>query len=94
VYDAVIFAIQYYFYVIQVRSEMLSVRLPEDLEAQLDVFCRKQHMQKSKVVQIALRRHLSQVKDDPFLALIGSGNGKYTTDEIMRMTRGEDWNQP
>jgi predicted transcriptional regulator len=72
---------------------MLSVRLPEDLEAQLDVFCRKQQMQKSKVVQIALRRHLSQAKDDPFLALIGSGNGKHTTEDIMKISRGEDWNR-
>ena len=31
---------------------------------------------------------------DPFLALTGSGNRKYSTDQIMRMTRGADWNQP
>lgn len=73
---------------------MLSVRLPEDLEAQLDAFCRQQHMQKSKVVQMALRKHLSQANDDPFLALIGSGNGKFTTDDIMKLSRGDDWNQP
>jgi hypothetical protein len=72
---------------------MLSVRLPDDLETQLASYCKKQNLQKSKVVQIALRRHLLQVKSDPFLALIGSGNGKYSTDELMRMSRGDDWNQ-
>jgi hypothetical protein len=72
---------------------MLSVRLPDDLETQLASYCKKQNLQKSKVVQIALRRHLLQVKSDPFLALIGSGNGKYSTDEVMRMSRGDDWNQ-
>ena len=72
---------------------MLSVRLPEDLETQLASYCKKYKLQKSKVVQIALRQHLRQAKADPFLALIGSGNGKYSTDEIMRMSRGEDWNK-
>ena len=72
---------------------MLSVRLPEDLELQLDSFCKKQRVQKSKVVQIALRRHLAQTKEDPFLAMIGSGNGKYTTAQIMEMSRGADWNK-
>ena len=72
---------------------MLSVRLPEDLEAQLASYCKKQRLQKSKVVQFALREHLRQAKADPLLALIGSGNGKYSTDEIMRMSRGEDWNK-
>jgi hypothetical protein len=72
---------------------MLSVRLPDDLETQLASYCKKQKLQKSKVVQLALRRHLQQAKMDPFLALIGSGNGKYTTDEIMRMSRGDDWNK-
>ncbi len=72
---------------------MLSVRLPDDLDMQLASYCKKQKLQKSKVVQIALRQHLQQAKTDPFLALIGSGNGKYTTDEIMRMSRGADWNR-
>jgi hypothetical protein len=49
---------------------------------------------KTKVVQMALRKHLSQANDDPFLALIGSGNGKFTTDDIMKLSRGDDWNQP
>ena len=32
--------------------------------------------------------------EDPLLAVIGSGNRKYSTDQIMRMTRGDGWNQP
>jgi hypothetical protein len=73
---------------------MLSVRLPDDLELQLNAICAKQHLQKSKVVQLALRRHLADLQKDPFLSLIGSGNGKLSTDEIMRVSRGEDWNKP
>lgn len=72
---------------------MLSVRLPDDLETQLASYCKTQNLPKSKVVQMALRQHLPPAEVDPFLALIGSGNGKYTTDDIMRMSRGEDWNQ-
>lgn len=73
---------------------MLSVRLPDDLENQLASYCKTQNIPKSKVVQMALRQHLPPAEVDPFLALIGSGNGKYTTDDIMRMSRGDDWNQP
>lgn len=77
---------------------MLSVRLPEDLEAQFNDYCAARHLRKSQVVQTALRRLLSeeasQAEADPFLALIGSGNGRYSTEDIMRMSRGEDWNQP
>jgi hypothetical protein len=81
---------------------MLSVRLPETLEMQLTAYCQSMHMTKSSVVQAALEKHLRQARAkqppaaqaDPFLALVGSGNGKFTTDEIMRMSRGDDWNQP
>ena len=31
---------------------------------------------------------------DPFLAMTGNGNRKYSTDQITRMARGDDWNQP
>ena len=72
---------------------MLNVRLPEDLEAQLASYCKEQKLQKSKVVQIALRQHLRRAKADLLQAVIGSGNGKYSTQEIMRMSRGEDWNK-
>lgn len=77
---------------------MLSVRLPEDLEAQFETYCATRQLRKSQVVQAALRRLLSedaaQAASDPFLAMVGSGNGRYTTEDIMRMSRGEDWNQP
>ena len=86
---------------------MLSVRLPDPLESQLAAYCETAGLSKSAVVQAALEKHLKKLapglaaasasqrtSKDPFLALIGSGNRKYTTDQIMRMTRGEDWNQP
>jgi fructoselysine-6-P-deglycase FrlB-like protein len=30
-----------------------------------------------------------RIKKNPFLAIVGTGNGMYTTDEVMRMTRGD-----
>ena len=57
-------------------------------------------------MQAALEKHLKKqmatltanrpkhVKQDPLLAMVGSGNRKFSTDQIMRMTRGADWNKP
>lgn len=85
---------------------MLSVRLPDSLASQLRAYCQSTGVSKSSVVQAALEKHLKKqaaavaaektkrVKQDPLLALIGTGNRKYTTDQIMRMTRGADWNKP
>ena len=86
---------------------MLSVRLPDPLEIQLAAYCETAGLSKSAVVQAALEKHLKKqalglataggakrATKDPFLALIGSGNRKYSTDQIMRMTRGDGWNQP
>ena len=81
---------------------MLSVRLTAPLESQLAAFCDAQHVSKSSVVQIALEKHLSLVAKpvravksaNPFAALRGTGNRKLSTEQIMQMTRGEDWNQP
>jgi len=80
---------------------MLSVRLPEPLEALLTAHCSANHLTKSAVVQQALEKHLKSASkaaakkaDNPFAALRGTGNRKYTTDQIMRMTRGDDWNKP
>jgi metal-responsive CopG/Arc/MetJ family transcriptional regulator len=77
---------------------MLSVRLPEDLETQFDAYCATRRLRKSQVVQTALRRLLSEeaarAQSDPFLAMVGSGNGRFSTEDIMRMSRGDDWNQP
>ena len=78
---------------------MLSVRLPKPLEAQLNAHCQAAQVSKSSVVQAALESHLRRVaeqavtaqKNDPFLRLIGSGNRKLSTDQIMRMTRGDRW---
>jgi hypothetical protein len=80
---------------------MLSVRLPVDLDAQLNAYCASEQMHKSKVVQLALRNHLSWAYQstaandgDPLMALLGSGNGRYKTEEVMQMSRGADWNKP
>jgi hypothetical protein len=32
--------------------------------------------------------------DDPIRAFIGIAKDGMSTDELMRMTRGEDWNKP
>jgi predicted DNA-binding protein len=82
---------------------MLSVRLPEALQCQLDAYCETQHLTKSAVVQQALEQHLSRVATSSkngkfktgsvFDALRGIGNKKHSTDQIMRMTRGNDWNK-
>lgn len=85
---------------------MLSVRLPDSLASQLTAYCQSAGVSKSSVVQAALEKHLKKqiaavptgkpkrVKQDPLLALVGTGNRKYSTDQIMRMTRGADWNKP
>jgi hypothetical protein len=83
---------------------MLSVRLPEPLEKRLAEYCEAMNVSKSFAVQTALEKHLKKaairgsvkgaVKKNPFLALVGTGNGRYSTEQVMRMTRGEDWNKP
>jgi hypothetical protein len=81
---------------------MLSVRLTPPLEKQLAVFCEMQQVSKSSVVQLALEKHLSLVAKpmravpsaNPFAALRGTGNRKLSTEQIMQMSRGDDWNQP
>ncbi len=81
---------------------MLSVRLSQPLESQLTVFCNARNLTKSAVVQLALEKHLSftnkasrrSAAANPFTALRGIGNRKFTTEQIMRMTRGDDWMQP
>ena len=81
---------------------MLSVRLPQPLESQLAAFCNAQNLTKSAVVQLALEKHLSLASKasngtaaaNPFAALRGIGNRKLTTEQIMRMTRGDDWMRP
>jgi predicted transcriptional regulator len=82
---------------------MLSVRLPESLENRLADYCDTMQVSKSFAVQTALEKHLKAsarvtklkpiAKKNPFLALVGTGNGQFNTEQIMRMTRGEDWNK-
>jgi predicted DNA-binding protein len=81
---------------------MLSVRLPEALQNQLTSYCETLHLTKSLVVQEALEKHLKSIAQparksqskNPFSALRGTGNKKFTAEQIMRMTRGDDWNKP
>jgi hypothetical protein len=83
---------------------MLSVRLPPPLEKRLEDYCEAMQVSKSSAVQAALESHLKKrlatkvgdikPKKNPFLALVGTGNGRFTTEQVMRMTRGEDWNKP
>ena len=80
---------------------MLSVRLPQPLESQLAAFCNAQNLSKSAVVQLALEKHLRLASKplrktaaaNPFTVLRGTGNRKLTTEQIMRMTRGDNWSR-
>ena len=84
----------------------LTVRLSGPLASQLAAYCEITGVSKSSVVQAALEKHLKKqtatraaaksgrATKDPLLALVGTGNRKYSTDQIMRMTRGADWNKP
>ena len=81
---------------------MLSVRLPQSLESKLRAFCNERRLTKSAVVQLALEKYLSleskpssrTAAANPFATLRGTGNRKLTTEQIMRMTRGDDWSRP
>jgi hypothetical protein len=84
---------------------MLSVRLSEQLEKQLTEYCKTMRVSKTEAVQTALETLIaksfnsrinskSKGKKSRFLALVGTGNGRFTTEQVMRMTRGEDWNKP
>lgn len=73
---------------------MLSVRLPEDVDAELQRFCKRGGQNKSQVVSLALRRFLNEARADPFLAWIGTGKSDLTTGALMRWSRGVDWNKP
>ena len=91
---------------------MLSVRLPESIERDLNQYCAVRKLSKSQVVQEALAEYLVAAQtpsvgkpapepdlsflapDDPIRKFIGIAKGGMSTDELMRMTRGDDWNQP
>lgn len=44
-------------------------------------------------VVIVASRLAKDTVTNPFLAMVGIGIRKRSTDEIMRQTRGQDWNQ-
>ncbi len=73
---------------------MLSVHLPAELEAELDLYLASHSLSRSQVVSLALRRFLNEAKADPFLAWIGTGQSGMSTDELMRWSRGDVWNKP
>jgi len=91
---------------------MLSVRLSETVERDLNQFCAVRKMTKSQVVQEALAEYMVAAQapsdgkaapepdlsflapDDPIRQFIGIAKDGMSTDELMRMTRGDDWNQP
>ena len=80
---------------------MLSVRLSETVERDLNQFCAVRKMTKSQVAQApsdgkaAPEPDLSFLApDDPIRQFIGIAKDGMSTDELMRMTRGDDWNQP
>jgi hypothetical protein len=89
---------------------MLSVRLPEPVERELQRYCTEHEVTKSFVVQEALAEWLARTRqaaepapppdlsflapDDPIRAFIGILKDGPSTDELMRMTRGDDWNKP
>ena len=90
---------------------MLSVRLPEAIERDLNQYCLVRKLSKSHVVQEALAEYLVAAQkpspgkaahepdlsflapDDPIRKFIGIAKDGMSTDELMRMTRGDDWNQ-
>jgi hypothetical protein len=78
----------------------LSVRLPVSLEKQLFDYCKKNGLSKTQAVQQALNRFFVQPKAqfsidpaDPLSKWVGIIKKGPSTDELMRMTRGDDWNQ-
>jgi hypothetical protein len=81
---------------------MLSVRLPEPLASQLAEYCEAMRLTKTAVVHQALETHMKahpakparKARAGPFLAMLGSATRKISTDELMRLTRGNDWNKP
>ena len=89
---------------------MLSVRLPQNVENNLTAYCKHMRMTKSQVVQEAVEQWLNTAKkkmpktvepdlsflapNDPIREFIGIAKDGMSTDELMRMTRGDDWNKP
>ena len=80
---------------------MLTLRLPKALEAEFLDYCARHGLTKTEAGLTALRNLLVAEKaplpipeDDPLAKWIGVVKGGPSTDELMRMTRGDDWNRP
>ncbi len=80
---------------------MLTLRLPKALEAEFLDYCERHGLSKTEAGLTALRKLLVAEKaplpipeDDPLAKWIGVVKGGPSTDELMRMTRGDDWNRP
>lgn len=80
---------------------MLSLRLPPQLESEFLNYCERHGMSKTEAAVTALRKLLRSENeplpipaDDPLAKWIGIIKDGPSTDELMRMTRGDDWNKP
>ncbi len=80
---------------------MLTVRLPAQLENELIDYCKRHGLSKTEAATTALKKLLRSEadplpipNDDPLAKWIGIVKGGPSTDELMRMTRGDDWNRP
>ena len=80
---------------------MLSLRLPAQLENEFADYCKRHELSKTEAAITALKKLLRSEKDplpisedNPFAKWIGVVKGGLSTDELMRMTRGDDWNRP
>jgi hypothetical protein len=80
---------------------MLTLRLPKALEAEFLDYCERHGMSKTEAGLTALRKLLAAEKaplpipeDDPLAKWVGIVKGGPSTDEWMRITRGDDWNRP
>jgi len=80
---------------------MLSLRLPTQLENEFADYCKRHEVSKTEAAITALKKLLRSEKeplpipaDDPLAKWIGIVKGGPSTDELMRMTRGDDWNRP
>ena len=79
---------------------MLTVRLPETQESALADYCQRHGVTKSQAVQQALKKlcvaekaPLPIPESDPLAKWVGRVRKGPSTDELMRLTRGDDWNR-
>ena len=79
---------------------MLTVRLPETQESALADYCQRHGVTKTQAVQQALKKLFVAEKaplpipeNDPLAKWVGSVRKGPSTDELMRLTRGDDWNR-